>query len=243
MNRFAALVTALALALTVACSKSPTSPATPTPTSTATKILSVSGTLAFGTIQAGSSVTATLHLTNDGNTTLTVTGLTGSTDLTGVFVASWTSGPIAPGATQDVLITFSPAAAVTYSGTLQVNGDQTGGSNTVAFLGTGTLDGVPLFSQTGTGDTVFDMPLYVATVQVVGTYAGTSANFVVWIGPTNSACGIVILSDGGCRRLVIALLGTSIGPTVYDATVLTGGGGRVQVVKSSGVAWSMTEVR
>jgi hypothetical protein len=141
------------------------------------------------------------------------------------------------------LITFAPTEAVTYSGTLQLNGDQPDGTNTIAASGTGTLDGVPPFSKSGTGDTVFDMPLYVARVHVVGTYPGLNSNFAIWIGPATSACGIVILATSGCRLLVHAVIGTGSEQPVYDATLLTGGGGTVSLVNSSGVAWSIDEVR
>jgi len=76
-----------------------------------------------------------LTITNLGNATLTVTGMTGPSG----YAASWTTGTIAAGASQLVTITFSPIAAQNYNGTLIVNGDQTGGTNTIAISGTGTI--------------------------------------------------------------------------------------------------------
>ena len=88
----------------------------------------------------------------------------------------------------------------------------------------------PIWSNAGTGDTVFDMPLDVARVHVVGTYAGHSSNFIAWINKPRTL-------------LVNELLGTGWSSTVYDGTLLTGGGGVVSIEGSSGVAWSFTEVR
>jgi hypothetical protein len=88
----------------------------------------------------------------------------------------------------------------------------------------------PLWSNTGTGDMVFDMPADVARVHVTATYIGYSSNFVVWIGGTRTL-------------LVNELIGTGWGTTTYDGVLLTGGGGVVSITNSSGVAWSFTEVR
>ena len=88
----------------------------------------------------------------------------------------------------------------------------------------------PIWSNAGTGDTVFDMPLDVARVHVVGTYAGHSSNFIVWINKPRTL-------------LVNELLGTGWTSTVYDGTLLTGGGGVVSIEGSSGVVWTFTEVR
>jgi hypothetical protein len=74
------------------------------------------------------------------------------------------------------------------------------------------------------------MPLDVARVHVVGTYAGHSSNFIAWINKPRTL-------------LVNELLGTGWSSTVYDGTLLTGGGGVVSIEGSSGVAWSFTEVR
>lgn len=87
----------------------------------------------------------------------------------------------------------------------------------------------PPWSQSGIGDTVFNMPVDVARVHVVATYPGNASNFVVWINST--------------RLLVNELLGTGFGQTTYDGTLLTGGGGVVSITNSSGVTWSFTEVR
>jgi hypothetical protein len=119
-----------------ACSKD--SPAAPTPVpATPTKVIGITGNLAFGTVQIGSSGTATMTIANTGNATLTVTSLNLPSSILSAYGASWTSGTIAAGASQAVTIRFTPTAAIDYNGTLTVAGDQTSGANTIAISGTG----------------------------------------------------------------------------------------------------------
>ena len=76
-----------------------------------------------------------LTISNTGNSTLTISGITGPTE---AYTTSWTSGEIGAGGSQPVTFRFTPAAERTYSGTVTVNGDQTSGTNTLAITGTGT---------------------------------------------------------------------------------------------------------
>ncbi|HKW03570.1 MAG TPA: choice-of-anchor D domain-containing protein [Vicinamibacterales bacterium] len=107
------------------------SPAAPSPPP-ATRVISLSGNLAFGNAVVGSTATTTLTIANSGSASLTVTGMTGPSG----FTASWTSGVIPAGGSQPVTIGFSPTAVGTYSGTIAVIGDQTSGNNTIAASGT-----------------------------------------------------------------------------------------------------------
>lgn len=86
----------------------------------------------------------------------------------------------------------------------------------------------PLFTATGSGDTVFDMPTTVTRIHITGDYPGNSSNFIVHIG------GIGIVNE---------LLGTSWpdGPH-FEGTYVTKGG-VVEIIHSTGVTWSFTEVR
>ena len=195
----------------------PTAPAAPTPT----RIIRLEAILEFGGIPVGSSDTRDLRIYNDGNSVLTVTGMTGP----GGYTASWTSGTISPGSSQLSVIRFSPTAAQAYNGTVTVQSDATIGASTTPISGSGLRD---IFRRSGSGDTVFDMPLDVARIHIVGTYTGFSSNFIVKIGG---------------RLIVNELLGTAWGQTRYDGTLLTGGGGVVSITNSSGVSWSFEEVR
>jgi len=63
-----------------------------------------------------------------------------------------------------------------------------------------------MFSKSGVGNNVFDMPSYVARVHITGNYTGSSSNFIVWVGPQNVACDLGINSN--CRLLVNEIIGT-----------------------------------
>jgi hypothetical protein len=206
------------------------SPTAPTPPSTPTRVMVLEANLGFGNVEIGSSVTRELRIINTGTEALTVTGMNSpGAGAGGVFVASWTNGSIAPGTSQISVIRFTPTAAQTYGGTLTVNGNQTSGTNTIAISGAGIFPPRPTFSRSGVGDTVFDMPIDVARIQVVATYNGSSQNFVLRVGG---------------RLLVNEIIGTCCGNTPrYEGTLLTGGGGVTEVRISSGVSWSIQEIR
>src|SRR5882724_12049101 len=108
-------------------------PTAPSSSETATRITALKGSLAFGNVRLGSQATTTLTITNSGNSPLTITGMTDSS----VFKASWTSGTIAPGGSQQVTIRFAPTLEQAFAETLTVNGDYTSGTNTMAMSGTG----------------------------------------------------------------------------------------------------------
>lgn len=117
---------------------SPTAPATASPPATAqTRIISLSGNLAFANVTVGSSKTATLTITNSGNSVLTVSAINVSGGMGSVLAGDWLSGAVAPGRSQLVTIQFAPSAAQVYSGTLAVTSDATSGSNTIAVSGAG----------------------------------------------------------------------------------------------------------
>lgn len=103
-----------------------------------TRIISLGGGLAFGSVKVGSSASKTLTITNNGNATLTVSGITYSDGFSG----KW-SGTVAAGKSQNVTVTFSPTAAANYRGTITVNSDKTGGTHTISASGTGTASPKP----------------------------------------------------------------------------------------------------
>lgn len=126
------------LPLTIACGggKSITGPSS-TQTAT-TRIIGVSGSLAFGDVPVGGQRSLSYTITNTGNATLTVSGTTISGGLGSQTLFSWTNGQIAAGSSQSVTVRFQPTAAGNYSGTIAVMGDQTSGSNTVSTSGSAT---------------------------------------------------------------------------------------------------------
>lgn len=99
----------------------------------------------------------------------------------------------------------------------------------------------PIFTFSGTGNMVFQVPGYVTRARITGNFSGSSSNFIVWMGNSGAGCGVTI--HASCRLLVNELLGTLFGPTTFDGTVQTGGGGEATVKDSTGVVWTFTEVR
>lgn len=223
------LVLCLLLSLSIAgCGGDKSSTTAPTPPPSATRVVVLEANLAFGNVGLGATETRTLRIYNTGNEALNITGMT-SPGAGTVFFADWNQGTIAPNSSQVVTFRFTPTTAQTYGGTLTVNGNQTSGTNTIPISGTGVFPPRPNFSRSGVGDTVFDMPLDVARIRVVGTYNGSSQNFIMRIGG---------------RLIVNEIIGTCCGNTPrYEGTLLTGGGGTVEVRSSSGVSWSIEEIR
>lgn len=108
------------------------------PQSAQTRVIQLTGNLAFGNTEIGQSFSAVLKIENKGNSTLTITGMTVTGGMSTVIASTWTSGSISAGASHEATIKFTPTVAQSYSGTISVNGDQTSGTNTIATSGTGT---------------------------------------------------------------------------------------------------------
>ena len=117
-------------------SPTPPSPTPPAPTPE-TRVVGLSGSLAFGNVQVGKTATATLTISNSGTGALTVNGISYPAGFNGDF----SSGTIAAGGTKAVNVAFAPTAASSYSGTVTVDGNQTAGTNSMAVSGAGM--GVP----------------------------------------------------------------------------------------------------
>lgn len=227
IKRFAVVVGVPFLLIACGDGKTPSSP-TPATTTTsappATRIIAVSGDLGFGNIEINTPAQRTIMIANSGNAALTVTSLV--TSNAAVLTASWTSGTIGAGGSQPVTITFKPTATQYYSGNISVNCDKTSGDSGINWWGYG-VDTSPLWTMSGTGDTVFDMPTKVRRVKIVGDYTSYSSNFIVKIA------GSLVVNE---------LIGTGWGTTHFEGTYLTSGG-TVQITNSSGVRWTFTEVR
>ena len=150
---------------------------------------------------------------------LLVTGMTVSGGLADHLTSSFTQGTVAAGSSQTVTVRFSPRAAGSLGGTITVNGDQTGGVNTIAISGTGmatmsgTFAGSYLVERCdGTGSMqdllcsaqrgIFPpgtpLPIRLSVSQSGGTVTGTLALGQV-TGPVSGAFG----ADG-----VLSLSGT-----------------------------------
>ena len=114
-----------------------------------TRIIELTGDLTFGNLQVGNTVARQLTISNTGNATLTVSGMT----IPVGFTVDWSNGPIAAGASQPVLVTFAPTASIGYGGTITVSANQTGGTPTIGISGAGV--GAPTRIIELTGDLTF----------------------------------------------------------------------------------------
>jgi len=136
MRSLSRVVLLFALAAS-ACDKASPSAPTPAPTSTSTsaasRVIALGGSLNFGALEIGKTSELTFTIGNSGTGTLSVGGIA----VPAGYTLNWTSGAIAPGGSQQVTVRFAPTATQAYDGTLTVNGDHTGGTNTAALKGTG----------------------------------------------------------------------------------------------------------
>lgn len=78
-------------------------------------------------------------ISNTGFDRLTVNSI----DFPAGFSGDWSSGTIAPGASQSINVTFKPTAAMAYTGNISVSSDATGGSATVPVAGLGAAAAPP----------------------------------------------------------------------------------------------------
>jgi HYDIN/CFA65/VesB-like, Ig-like domain len=122
--------------VTITANQTATLTGTYVPVVSATRIIDLSGDLAFGEVAAGSMAQDPLTITNSGSETLTVTGI----HYPNGFSGAW-SGAIPPGGSQNVTVTFAPLAATNYSGTVSVDSDATAGLSTLSISGSGVVSG------------------------------------------------------------------------------------------------------
>jgi Abnormal spindle-like microcephaly-assoc'd, ASPM-SPD-2-Hydin/Carboxypeptidase regulatory-like domain/Viral BACON domain len=250
------LLVAVILLAAVGCSKSSTAPdPTTPPTPSVTRVIGLRGALAFGAIQVGSSASATLTITNDGNSALTVTELTASAGILDSLSGNWTHGTIAPGTSQTVTIRFTPTAAKAYNGTLAVSGDQTAGAGTIAVSGTGVAGSAPTQCsfELSIGTTIDGYPnggSFPVAVSTASGCAWTATAAAAWLHIPASASGVgpaslIFSADannteaGRTATLTIAghvvtfnqtpqlAPGTQIGPPFVVSGAVTGAGGAV----------------
>jgi hypothetical protein len=86
----------------------------------------------------------------------------------------------------------------------------------------------PLWTHSGSGNTVFTMPNTFARVRIRGTWNGDgTSNFIVHIGP----------------NYVVNEILRNMPERTYEGVHLTRGGGTVEITGSSSVQWAFTEER
>ncbi len=124
----------------------------------------LTSTLNFGNVKINTTSAKTLTLTNITNQILTVTGLT----LPAGFTANWTSGTLALGASQNIIVTFAPTQAVSYSGNVSVN-IKNPGITVKASTVTGNAAIVAVVPGTFTKSSAIKLILYAGNADNAGT--------------------------------------------------------------------------
>lgn len=97
-----------------------------------TKVLGLSGNLAFGSVPGMQTSTRTLLLANSGSGPINVSSISYPSGFSGAW-----SGTIAAGSSHTVTVSFTPAGQFAYGGTVSVNSDASAGVNTIPVSGTG----------------------------------------------------------------------------------------------------------
>jgi hypothetical protein len=220
-------------------SSSPTGPSSTPGPSTPTRVIAVSGNLAFGDVPVGSQRDLSFAIANSGTAAPTVTGTTISGGLAAHTLFSFTNGTIAAGTTQTVSVRFQPTSAGSYSGTVTVNGDQTSGANTIAISGNATgasaqgtwlgsyiverCDGTGsnqdyFCSQRGAFPPGASLPISLRLTQVGSSVTGTIAFGQVTgsVNGTVTGAGILVLQGtavGGSVTVTLANFSVSVNGT------------------------------
>lgn len=198
-----------------------------------TSMIGVSGDLAFGLVEVGAMATRTMTIGNGGNSQLSVTNILYPTSFSG----SWT-GVVSPGSSTTVNVTFAPAGVTSYVGTVTVQSDATGGSNTISVSGTGTA---PVRVIGLGGDLAFGLVLAgvsesrMMTIANTGTSILTVTNISYPSGFSGSWTGMV--SPGGATNVAVVFApsgAVSYGGTVTVHSDATGGTNAISV---SGTGW------
>lgn len=130
------VIWAVAVIALVACGGSSGASNTPTaPTVVnSSRTIALLGSLAFGEVVVGATKQLNITVSNSGNSLLTVSRFSVS-GFNGQVSTNWSQGQVAAGSSQTVVVSFTPTASGAYSGVLTVEGDQTGGGNSLAVTG------------------------------------------------------------------------------------------------------------
>lgn len=126
-------------------SPSPAPPSTPT----LTRIISLSGPIAFGDVAIGSSKNVTLTIYNTGNSAMSFTGVVGG--FADTSITPPTSGMIPAGGNYAMVFRFAPMSAGPRTGNIIINADFTSGTASTTMSGNGIAAAPPSATGTWTG--------------------------------------------------------------------------------------------
>jgi hypothetical protein len=183
-------------------------------------LIVLSGNLSFGNVQANTSAQSTLVISNAGTATLNVSSISYPSGFSGSF-----SGALAPGATTNVTVSFSPMAAIDYGGTVVVKSDAFGGVNTIAASGTGIAGRIMLSGNLNFGNVPINTS---AQTTLVISNAGTSTLNVSSISYPSGYSGDFsgAIAPGASTNVTVTFLPTAAikysGPVAVNSDALSG---------------------
>lgn len=183
--------------------------------------------IAFGTVNAGSSSTIGMTLTNSGSTNTTISQVSVSNP---AFTTTGITTPftLAAGGTVTLSITFAPQTATSYSGTVSVTSDSTNSPLNIALSGTGNqspeaqLSANPAtenFGNTNVGTT--------ATQTITLTNKGNTSATINQVSATGTGFSVSGLSTpftlaaGGTTSLKVSFSPTSAGSYSGTASIVS----------------------
>lgn len=177
-------------------------------------IVGVSGALAFGNVPTGTTVMATMTITNSGNIGFNVTNIVFPSG----FLALWT-GVVPAGSATNVTVFFFPDAVTNYSGTFIVESDANAGSTIIDASGDGVASVLGVTPVLDFG-TVLTGATATATLTITnsGGWPLTVTNIACPAGFSGSWTGIVLA--GAATNITISF--SPLAATSY------GGAGEIQ---------------
>jgi hypothetical protein len=196
------------------------------------RVISLDGVMDFGAVMLGDTATRILTIRNTGNAPLTILGIQFPEGYTG----DWSSGTVEAGATQDISLTFTPVETKTYNGTITVNANETGGSDSIGVTGEGgdetriiRLEGTLSFGDVTVGET--------ATATMTVYNDGNSALTITDIAPpadfnVNWDSGIILA--GGSQAVTVRFAPKSNDSYSGIVTVTSDSTGGVNTLSCSG---------
>jgi hypothetical protein len=212
------------------------SPSAPTPA--ATRVIALGGNLAFGNGDVGRTATATLTISNSGNATLTVSGVT----VPPGFTVNFQSGTIAAGASQNVTVTFAPTAVGNYSGTITVLADHTSGTNTINVSGTGvSVNRAPIITGIIINPAFGISQLTPFSMTAAATDPDNDPLSYTWdFGDGTQGSGSIVSKTYGTGGNMTVRLSVNDGKAIQDVATATTSDTRSIAVGSMTGAWRLT---
>lgn len=194
-------------------------------------------TLAFGTVQAGSSSILSLTVSNLGTSDLVVSGVTSSNPR---FSPDLTSFTVVPGASRMVSVTFTPIAGGVQAGTLTLAHNAAGGTTAVGMTGTGASPAISLSpSSLAFGNVAVGGSGSLAlTVSNPGTATLSVTNITASDGQYVPALTTFSVAPGGSQAVSVAFTPTATGSQPASLSITHNAAGSPTSVTLSGTGTS-----